>query len=1035
MNRVYFTGLLLSGVIFAHAQNKVTGTIVNAEDGQPVIGASVIVKGTKVGTVTDSNGHFSLSVKDGNKVLQVSYIGMVPQEVAAKDLLKVSLQPRAKSLNEVVVTALGISRSRKSLGYADQVITSDALKNAKESNFVNSLSGKIAGLKVTNTGGDMGSAKIILRGETSISGDNQPLFIIDGVPVDNSVHNGNDSSRDFKNALADLSSEDIASISVLKGPNAAALYGSRAAHGVVLITTKSGKGQKGFGVDFYASAMFTKVAVLPTWQNEFGEGSDLSFDYVDGKGSGVKDDVDESWGPRLDTGLKIRQFDSPVINGVRQATPWVSHPNNVRDFFRTGSTYSAGLALSKADDRFNYRLSYNYEKQQGVVPYSESKKNNFSLTGDYHISKNLSAGASINYIINDIPNYPGGSYGARAAGVMLPFLWFGRQVDMESMRNDWSLAFQPKWYSNPFWRAANNVNSQTRNRLIGNVHFDYDILPELKFTFRASRDYYADEREYRVHIGTAGTPAGKYTIDNYKFSENNYDAMLHYVKQLNKDFSLDALLGWNRRDQILKNVFNQSSSLSVDGIFNLQSSASALTGSNKLSQLRTYSLYGSFQLGYKDFAYLNVTGRNDWSSTLPLDNNSYFYPSFNTSLILSQLLGIQSKSVNYIKVRGGWSQVGNDTDPYQLKNSFVSQTAFNGNASMTSNTNGKNDQLKPEITNSTEVGIEAAFFDNRLHVDASYYHTVSKNQILSVETSEASGFATQLLNAGKIVNRGFELQLSGTPVRTKDFSWDANLNFSTNKSKVEELDKDGLITSYTMYSSGVQVVAEVGNSFGVLKGTTYTRDEKGNIVVDSNGLPVVNNTISDLGKYAPSWTGGLTNTFTYKNLTFSFLIDCSFGGKLYSGTETTGTYTGVLASTLPGRAKEFGGLEWTDKNGKKRDDGILVKGVTTDGKENTTIVSAESYYHRLYSINENFVHSSEYVKLREVSLSYKFPQWKWLSKLYVKGATLSLVGRNLWIIHKKTDIDPETSLNGNLGIETLALPSTRSFGITLNVKF
>ena len=1018
---------------------RVTGVVVSEEDGEPVVGASVLVKGTSTGTITDVSGAFTLQGVESGSTLVVSYVGMITSEVKARSgQMLIKLSDDSKLLDEVVVTALGITRERKSLGYAAQEVKAEALENAKESNFINSLAGKVAGVKVTNNAGDMGSSKIILRGETSISGDNQPLFIIDGVPVDNSVHNDNGTQRDFKNALADLNSGDIESISVLKGPNAAALYGSRAAHGVVLITTKSGKGKKGFGVELTTSFMFNTISTMPKWQNEFGQGSNLQFSYVDGQGSGTNDSVDESWGPRLDTGLLIPQFDSPVdaTTGERTATAWVSHPDNVSDFFQTGNIYNIGLSIANSDDRFNYRLSYNYESQRGVVPYSESKKNNFSFNGSYKVTDKITVGSSANYIINDIPNYPGGSYGDRASSVMLQFLWFGRQANMQSMKNDWSITFAPKWYSNPFWRAKNNVYGQKRNRLIGNVYASYEIIPGLVASFKASQDYYSDDREFKVAMGTAGTPNGKYSLDQYKFTETNYDALLHYTADINDDFSIDALVGWNRREQSLSNLYNNASSLSVDGLYTMQSSASTVTTTSTQSKLRTYSVFGSAQVGYRNYAYINVTGRNDWSSTLPSANNSYFYPSVSGSFVLSDIFGFKSDTFSFLKARVGWSQVGNDAEPYQLLDTYTSETSFDGNPLLTINTDGKNSELKPEITTSVEAGVEASFFKNRLRVDVAYYHTVSRDQILSVETSASSGSLTKLLNAGKITNNGWEVQIAATPIDKKDFTWDLGINFARNKSKVNELDKDGLLTSYTMYSGSVQVVAEVGQEFGTIKGTTYTRDDDGNIVVDSNGLPIVNNTYSTLGKYSPDWNGSLSSSFRYKNWTLGFLIDCSFGGEIFSGTNRTGTYTGVLASTLPGRAADFGGITWTDSDGTVRDDGIIVTGVTESGEVNTTVVSAEDYYHRLYSIHENFIYSSEYVKLRELSLTYTFPAWKWLKKLFIQGGSLTFVGRNLWTIHKKADnIDPESSYNGNLGIENLNNPSVRSFGLTLNVKF
>lgn len=1045
--------LLVNISIVTAQHSKITGNVISGEDQLPIVGATILVKGTTTGSITDINGNFTLNIVPEGKILIISYVGMKTQEVQALSTMKITMHPDTEILEEVIVTAMGISREKKSLGYTAQEVSDKALTQAKESNFLNSLSGKVAGVRITNSQGDMGSSRIIIRGETSISGENQPLFIIDGIPVDNSQLNTGGNSRDFKNAIADLNPEDIESMSVLKGPNAAALYGSRAAHGVVIVKTKSGKGKKGLGIDIHSSTQFTTILSLPDFQNAYGQGANGKFSYVDGKGGGINDGVDESWGPRLDAGLMLPQFDSPVVDGVRQATPWVSNPDNVRDFFELGYTLNNGVAITNSDDKFDFRLAYNYEKQNSIVPGSEARKTNISFNANYKVTRQLSVGATANYIITNAPNLPGGPFGQRAAGVMLQYLWFGRQVSDQSLKEDYTRSWNSSYYSNPYWRAYYNTTSQKRHRIIGDIHLNYELMPGLDFSFRTGTDYYNDRRKYKIKYGTSGTPYGSYAEDAYIVNENNTEAMIHYTKNINEDFSVDALAGFNVRNKTIENNFQKAPRLAVADLYTLANSRDPLTSYNSESKLRNYGAFASAQVGFRSYAYLNITGRNDWSSTLPVDKNSYFYPSASLSLILTDMLNIKSRTLNFLKIRGGWSQVGNDADPYQLYNTFTSEAPYEGNAQLTTSKVQNNDQLKPEITSSTEFGAEIGLFNNRLHLDATYYHTISRNQILSMKTTAASGYTSRLVNAGKISNKGLELQLTATPVQSKDFNWKIGINYASNKSRVEKLDDEGLIKSYTIYTSSVEVLATVGEAYGTLFGTAYLRDNDGNILVDAKGLPKADPTKRVLGKFTPDWTGGISNTFSYKNLSLSFLIDASFGGSVFSGTNRTGEYTGVLASTLPGRGSEFGGISYyypsnnTDEaaiagasspNGETiYTDGMVFQGVTDGGVANDKIISAEKYYKASYNILEKYVYSSEYVKLRELTFTYRLPQ-KWTNAMKMTDASISLTGRNLWTIHKDCpNIDPETAFgtgNGQ-GIESLSLPTVRTFGINISVKF
>lgn len=1023
--------------LYANAQNTgLSGIVRAANTGEGLPGVSVQVVGSAVAVQTDAAGKFNLNAP-ANSQLRFTYIGYTEQLITLKEdqtYVEVRLNEQENALDEVVVTALNISKEKKSLGYSIQEVKGNDLSEAKESNLVNSLAGKVAGVQVTNSQGNMGSSRIIIRGETSIAGNNQPLFVIDGTPVDNSQL-GTSGNRDYANAISDINSEDIESVSVLKGPNAAALYGSRAAAGVILITTKSGTKRKGLGININSNNTFERIAVLPDYQDVFGQGADGKFSYVDGRGGGINDGVDESWGPKMD-GRLIPQFYS---NG--EPVPFLPHPDNVRSFFGTGRTLNNGIAIADATDKIDYRFSYNNSNQTGVVPNSSIEKNNFNLNTAYKITPDLTLTANANYVRTNSDNLPGVG-GFRSNGYMLQFTWFGRQVDMARLKNyrdengnliNWNNSY----YSNPYFIAEENTVQQQRDRIFGNVGLNYKINDFLTANFRSGNDYYTDRRKIRVAYGTNGTPFGSYEEDAYTVNENNTEFTLNYNQPLSTDFKLDVLAGGNIRSQSRQRNNQRAPRLAVPDVYTLANSRDALISLGEYSSLKTYSIFSSAQIGFRDYAFLNLTARNDWSSTLPVDNLSYFYPSANASVILSEAFHLQSNTLSYWKLRGGWSKVGKDTDPYNLIDSYIFSAPYADSPQLSVNDIKKNPDLKPETTTSTEVGTELGFFQNRLRLDVSLYNINSTNQILSVDVSPSTGYRKQLVNAGKINNKGIEVQLGGTPLKINDFQWDVNVNFSSNKSRVVELDEAGELQSYTIGSSGtVQVLASVGQPYGTLYGTGFLRDDAGRIVVDANGTPAADPVNHYFGKFTPDWLGGVTNSFRYKDFDLSFLIDIKHGGKIYSGTNATGTGTGVLASTLPGRDAEHGGLTYTVGD-VTYDDGIIVDGVNADGSENTRIVSAQQYYKALNRINESNVFDASYVKLREVKLGYHLPN-RWVSKIGLQSASFALVARNLWIIHKNApNIDPETAFNtGNAqGLESLQLPTTRSIGFNLNLKF
>jgi TonB-linked SusC/RagA family outer membrane protein len=1043
------------------AQNiNVTGRVTSKTDGEALPGVTILVKGTSKGTATNAEGQYSIETESGSTLI-FSFIGLKSIELAipANGKLDVQLESDETILQEVVVTALGIAKEKKSLGYAVQELQTKDLAEAKEGNLVNALSGKIAGVNITNSQGGMGSSRIVIRGETSIAGNNQPLFVVDGIPVDNSqLGAGANGSRDFANAIADINPNDIESISVLKGPNSAALYGSRASNGVILIKTKSGKGQKGLGVTLNFGYSSEKLLVLPEYQNSYGQGTGGAFSYVNGKGGGINDATDESWGPKLD-GRLIPQFFS---NG--EAVPFVAHPDNVKNFFETGHTRSTGVSVSGSSDKIDYRFSFNNSKQTGVIPNTDISKNSFGVNTTFRLNDKLTLTTSANFARNGSDNLPGTS--GRGSSVMLQFLWFGRQVDTELLKDYNKGGFDYNWnhsyYSNPYLLQYENTAQQRRDRFFGNVNLSYKITDWLTATVRTGNDYYNDKRKFKVAYGTNGTPFGSYTEDNYTVNENNTDFNFNFHKDLNADFELDWLVGGNLRSNFNEQNTQQAPKLAVAGLYTLNNSRDPLVSSNVLRKQKVYSAFSSAQLGFRNYAFLNLTARNDWSSTLPTGGNSYFYPSINASFVLTDAFDIKSNVLTYAKLRGGWAEVGKDTDPYQLINTYPFNQPFGSSPLTTVSDVLLSSDLKPEITQSTEIGADIALFRNRVRLDVSYYNTDSYNQILKADVSPSTGYKQKLLNAGHINNRGFEAMLNVKPIQTASgFRWDIGINYSRNRSKVIALDDEGFLNDYKLGTNGVTVYASKGLGYGALFGSAFARNAAGEQIIGATGIPNKDPSLKVLGHYTPKWIGGITNSFSFKGFNLSVLIDTKQGGSIYSATNATGKYTGVLVQTLEGRDAEHGGLTYYYPGNNKSgvavqlpggatapagaivyDDGIIAPGVTADGKPNTTIVSAERYYKGVYSnsagINEASVFDASFIKLREVKLGYTVPQ-DFVSKFKLQSVIFSVYGRNLAFLQRKADnIDPETAFstaNTGQGLESLQLPTTSSYGFNIQIGF
>jgi TonB-linked SusC/RagA family outer membrane protein len=1032
--------LLLLGLVpeGAAQERTVTGTVTNAETLQPLSGVQVMARGTSVGTLTDQSGRFSLRVPAGATTLSFSSIGFRAADVPISGTtVDVALAPQALALEGVVVTALGMTQRERAIGTSVQSISAEEVSTAREVNIVNALSGKVSGVAITNSGPQGGSSRIVIRGASSITGNNQPLFVVDGTPIDNS---GNRRELqgfggvDYGNAVQDINPNDIESITVLKGPNAAALYGSRASNGAILITTKRGRNTRGLGVTASQNLTFETPLRLPDYQNEFGQGYNGQFSYVDGAGGGQYDGFDESWGPRME-GQMVNQFFG--------TGPFSPQPNNVRDFFETGRTSTTNVALSGSAENANARLSLTRMDLDGMYPGQALTRNTVSLAGGMRLTSRFSADASIQYVDSDAENRPGVGYGGD--NPMQQFIWFGRQVDTKQLRNykdangkhyNWNY----NYHNNPYWIALENRNYDSRDRVMGSGTLSYQLTDWLTGRVSSGTDWYRDWRKRTYAAGDIGLgfPDGGFRQENLYVQETNTDFLLTANRQL-ANIGLTASVGGNRRDNNYRENFEAVNRLVVPGVYNIGNSAVTPIVEQLTREKRVNSLYGQAQFAYNDYLFVDVTGRNDWSSTLPETSNSYFYPSISTSFVFSDAVPALSfgGALEYGKVRASWARVGNDTDPYQLRPTYAAQTRFGSTPRFAVPNRLPNSGLKPEETTSWEIGTELSFLDRRVILDATYYNAATRNQILPVMVSPTTGFTEAMLNAGEVTNKGVELLTTLTPIRTADFEWNSTVNFAKNNNMVTELYGDlQSVVLGTYWSATVQ--ARVGERYGAIVGNPWTRDDQGRLLVNANGLPYRNLQQEVLGHYTPNWTGGWQNQFRFRNMDMSFLFDTQQGGQLYSVTSQFGLYAGVLEETLRGRcSKVTVNGQWVASGGMPACDantGIIVDGYKADGTKNDIVVSSQQYNTNMYPTHEPHIYDASYVKLREMKFGYTLPA-SLNSRMGISSTNISLVGRNLMLWAKAPHIDPETAFDaGNAqGFEFGQLPSTRSFGINVTV--
>ena len=1010
----------------------------------PLIGVSVIVVGTTNGTITDMDGNFTLECNAGDE-LEISYIGYNTIRVKAQSNMQITLEESSTELEEVVVTALGIKRDRKALGYGLSEVKGEELTKAKETNVINSLAGKVAGLVVSNTaGGASGSTRVMLRGTTELTGNNQPLYVVDGVPLDNTNFGsaGEQGGYDLGDGISAINPDDIETMTVLKGPAASALYGSRASHGVILITTKKAEQEK-VSVEYNGS--FTVDTQLAKWDD---------VQEIYGMGDNGQYQLDASSGTNQSWGVKADMIDKTYFDG--SVHPFLIYPNNTSSFFRTGLTAQNTAVLSVNTGKTGVRFSFTDMRNKDILPNTNMSRDNFNLR------VNTSAGPidfdfSANYTRENVKNRP--ALGSSQSNVGKNLMTLANTYNIEWLKNyqnadgtyaNWN--GNDQYNRNPYWDLYKNENKSVKDVFRFTAKAIYNIDKHLKIQGTLGTDINNMNFDDFIARSTPGVLPGKLTNSIFNNRTLNAEILALYNNNWGS-FDLNATLGGNIFKVDNKTTVITGTDQQMDGV------VSIINYAEQNVQPSTYkkqinSLYASASLGYRSTYYLEGTVRGDRSSTLPSSNNTYIYPSVSGSIVFTNFIKNSNiKNVfSFGKVRASWAKVGSDTDPYQLALNYATgKYSYPGfTIGMINNYTQPNSDLKPTMTSSYELGAELKFFNGRLGIDLTYYNQTSKDQIISLASSAPSGYQSRLINAGKIQNKGIELAINGRVLQIKDFAWDAGFNFSKNSNKVLEL-VEGMDFFQLADASwaGVSVGAEVGKDYGSILGTDFKRNENGDILIDKNtGLPLYDENLKTLGNSTWDWTGGFYSTFTYKNFHLYAAFDIKMGADLYSFSMRSAYLTGKATGTLPGReewyrseeARKAAGMTEEQWRAAGKCEGLIVDGVVDNGdgtySKNTYAVNPQNYWK---SVAEKapalFIYDNSYIKCREITFGYTFPS-SMLGK-FVKSLSLSFVARNPFIVWKNIpNIDPDSNYNtSGMGLEYGSLPSRRSYGFNINVKF
>jgi len=1075
--------VLLMGQLLAQSSRVITGKVTD-EKGAAISGVSVKVKGTNTGTTTDEAGNFRLSLPANAKTLQISSLNFETTEVeiTANTSYTVSLVPKSKALDEVVVTALGITKDRRTLGYATQTVKSDAIVDKGEGSLLNALQGKIAGADITGAGGAAGaSTTILLRGISSFTGSQGPLLVVDGVPISDNVDETTVGlySNQSSNRSADLNLNNIESVNVLSGPAAAALYGSRAAHGAIMITTKKGSGQKGVvNVTFNTSFTQQKVYGFPKLQNKYGQGANGVLNPVSGNSLGP------AFGstPTLTNGLIVPPGNPQYVNGKwynpGETIPYQAFPDNINSYFETGSIFENNLSINSGDGKNFYGFTLGNSRQNGILPNSEFNKTNVGFSGGTQLTDKLTAKISATYF-NTIQQGPAqGSnvaYSAYASVYRMP-----RSIDFDYYKNNYlTPGGYNNWYipnvyntaiqdsssaqDNPYFAANKNPIRSNVTRTLGNITLGYDITKWLNVSYRAGVDAYTDRRKRIVAVGSAqvvrsaftgapGTTTGGIMEDVLYRSEFNGDLMISAKKNdiFTKGLNATVLLGQNVNQQRF-NWYNETGyGLAIPGFYNI-TNASNLSLSNEYNSMkRLWGIYGQISLAYNNYLFLELTGRQDRSSTLPKSKNAFFYPSVSASAVLTDALNIKSNTLSFAKVRIAYARVGNDAPVYALDNTFASASVGNNVANyafpfgtvagFASSTLLGNKELTPEFVSTLDLGLNIGLFKNRLNIDATYYSSKSTDQIVTVGLPASTGYLNRYVNIGSMTNKGVELTISGSPIKNKNFTWDVSANFSMNRNKVTELAPG--VNSFAFGGipfSGLIPTIAVGEPFGVIRGGKFATNAAGQRLIDST-TGLFANYVTDVTVLDPNrdWISGISNTFSYKGFSLGILVDYKHGGDFLSFTYSTLRATGA-AEITEDREKPF-----------------ILPGVIDMGggkyRPNNIQINGQTYFNAAFAAggatggttsNEFAVFDASTLRLREVSLSYSFKGSQVGTKIF-KTAKFTVFGRNLFFYAPNSPIDPELSTQGGgttttsnivRGLELGSAPGTRNFGASLRLTF
>ncbi|SEA17902.1 TonB-linked outer membrane protein, SusC/RagA family [Pedobacter hartonius] len=1063
--------------IGANAQDKtVTGTVTSKADGLPLPGVTIRVRGVKQGTITNASGKFSLSVPQGSATVEISFIGYLMQAVTipASNVINATLSEDSQQLEQVVVTALGITRKKNELPFAAQELKAEEITRTRDINLVNSLGGKVAGLDIKRSNAMGGSTNVVIRGSKSITQGNQALFVIDGVPVSNASANTENQGTgragyDYGNAASDINPDDVASMTVLKGAAATALYGSRAANGVIIITTKKGS-KNSTNITVNSGVTFGKIdkSTFPTYQKEYGQGYNspatdgvgntvptAGFWYRDVFGTGKvmtpQFSSDASYGPKFDPNLLVYQWSAldPFSPNYQKATPWVAAANGPETFYETAVTSNQSISIDGGGEKSTFKIGYTRNDEKGVLPNSKITKNLFNFGGSYEMAKNLTVSASANYSkIDGLGRYGTGYSGLNPNQGFRQWWNVGADIkELEEAYNrngknvswNWGDATgtKPIYADNPYFNRYQNVANDTRDHFFGNTALNYKVNDWFNVIGRVSYDGTSDLQEEHIAIGSTALPL--YARTNGTFSETNFDLLLNFNKNITEDISFKGLLGSNLRRSRLTNISAKTNGgLTVPGLYSLSNSVSPIEAPVERYERKAVDGYfASTTFGYKDLVFIDATVRRDQSTTLPTNNNVFWYPSVAGSFVFSNVLK-DLTWLSYGKVRLNYAEVGNDAPNLSVYDTYTKPTAF-GSIPMFSVSDTKNNgALKPERTKSIEAGVETAFLNSRFGFDVTLYKTNTVDQITPVSVTTATGFLKLYVNAGEVQNKGIEVSAFLVPVKNKNFSWTLNVNWSKNKSEVLSLYENvqNIELNTLSLSGAVTYNAAIGQPYGVIKGTNYVYNN-GQKVVNANGYYAATASSAEvIGDPNADWMGGIGNTFKYKNLSLNFLVDIRKGGDLWSLDQWYGQGTGLYPNTAG--TNDLGNPV---RSSLATGGGIILPGVLADGTPNTKRIDVSNSGASAYGYPNNpprasTIYDAGYVKLREVALGYSLPQ-KFVSKLRAfKGIDVSLVGRNLWIIHKNVPFaDPEDGLgSGNVqGYQSGSYPAVRTVGF--NVKF